>query len=97
MIVRIEIDGTRAGFFEYRVSYESEELYADAGLESMLDCLVAAVEGMAPDVSVAEVWYRGVVSGTYPLQVIAANLDQIEEHAVNTTTSVEEALGGERE
>ena len=97
MIVRIEIDGTRAGFFEYRISYESEELYADAGLESMLDCLVAAVEGMAPDVAVAEVWYRGVVSGTYPLQVIAANLDQIEEHAVNTTTSVEEALGGERE
>ena len=97
MIVRIEIDGTRAGFFEYRVSYESEELYADAGLDSMLDCLVAAVEGMAPDVTVAEVWYRGVVSGTYPLQVIAANLDQIEEHALNTTSSVEEALGGERE
>ena len=55
MIVRIEIEGARAGFFGYRVSYESEELYGDAGLASLADCLVAAVEGMAPDVLAAEV------------------------------------------
>lgn len=96
MIVRIEVDGTRAGFFEYRVSFETEELYADAGLESVLDCLVAAIEGMAPDAAAAEVWYRGVVSGTYPLQVMALNIDQVADHAMNTTAAVEEALGGER-
>ena len=56
MIVRIEIEGARAGFFAYRVSYESEELYGDAGLASLADGLVAAVEGMAPDVLAAVVW-----------------------------------------
>jgi len=97
VIVRIEVDGTRAPFFEYRVSIESEELYADAGLNSVLDCLVAAVEGMAPAVLGAEIWYRGVVSGTYPLQVLAVNIEQISQHAINTAEAIEEALGGERQ
>lgn len=91
MIVRIEIEGGRAGFYEYRVVYETEELYADAGLASLPDCLVGAVEGMAPDMVGAEIWYRGIVSGTYPLQVIAGNLDYIAQHAVNTTEAIHEA------
>lgn len=93
MIVRIEIEGGRAGFYEYRVSYESEELYADAGLGSVTDCLVGAVEGMSPDVLAAEVWYRGIVSGTYPLQIIATNLEQVAAHAVNTAEAIREVLG----
>ncbi|WP_198971533.1 hypothetical protein [Xylophilus sp. ASV27] len=93
MIVRIEIEGGRAGFYEYRVSYESEELYADAGLGSVADCLVGAVEGMAPDVLAAEVWYRGIVSGTYPLPVIGTRLEQVAAHAVNTAEAIREALG----
>ena len=96
MIVRIEIEGARAGFFAYRVSYESEELYGDAGLASLADCLVAAVEGMAPDVLAAEVWYRNIVSGTYPLSIIGMSLDQVAEHAANTTSAIEE-VANERE
>ena len=42
----------------------------------------------------AEVWFRGVVSGTYPLHVLAANADQVAQHAVNTTAAVFEALQG---
>jgi hypothetical protein len=42
----------------------------------------------------AEVWFRGVVSGTYPLHVIAANHEQIATHAVNTTAAIFEGLGG---
>jgi hypothetical protein len=93
MIVRIEIEGGRAGFYEYRVSYESEELYVDAGLGSVVDCLVGAVEGMSPDVLAAEIWYRGIVSGTYPLTIIATNLEQVSEHAVNTADAIREVLG----
>lgn len=90
MIVRIDIDGSRAGFYAYRVSYESEELYADDGLASVEDCLVGAVEGMAPDVMAAEIWFRGIVSGTYPLSVIGMSLEQVAEHAANTTAAIEE-------
>jgi hypothetical protein len=93
MIVRIEVEGGRAGFYEYRVSYESEELYADAGLGSVVDCLVGAVEGMSPDVAGAEIWYRGVVSGTYPLTVIGMSVDQVAAHAENTTAAIREILG----
>ena len=48
---------------------------------------------MAPDVVGAEICLRGVVSGTYPLPVIAMNHEQIAAHAVNTTEAIEEALG----
>ena len=93
MIVRIEIDGRRAGLYEYLVRHEAEDLYGDGGLASVSDSLVAAVEGLPPDVIGVEVSYRGVVSGTYPLQVVAMNLDQVAAHAVNTTEAIEEALG----
>jgi hypothetical protein len=93
MIVRIEIDGNDATQHDYRVRYESEDLYADAGLASVEESLVAAVEGLPPDVIGVEVSYRGVVSGTYPLQVLAMNLEQVATHAVNTTHAIEEARG----
>ena len=93
MIVRIDIDGSDATQHDYRVRYESEDLYADAGLASIVESLVAAVEGLPPEVIGVEVSYRGVVSGTYPLQVIAMNLDQVALHAVNATEAIEEARG----
>src|ERR1700759_1816045 len=75
MIVRIDIDKS-ADSFGYRVGYESEELYADDGLESIVECLVAAVEGMPPEAVAAELWYDGVVSGTYPLPGLAMGIDK---------------------
>lgn len=95
MIVRIDIDGNDLTTYDYRVSYENEDLFSDSGLDSVLDSLVAAVEGLAPDVVGVEVAYRGVVSGTYPLPVVAMNPDQIAEHAQNTTAAIAEALGEE--
>jgi hypothetical protein len=91
MIVRIDIYGTDSALYDYRVSYESEDLYADASLASVVESLVAAVEGLPPEVIGVEVSLRGVVSGTYPLQVLAMNLDQVAVHAVNTTEAIEEA------
>ena len=51
---------------------------------------------MAPDVVAAEVWYRNIVSGTYPLSIIGMSLDQVAEHAANTTSAIEE-VANERE
>ena len=92
MIVRIEIDSPPGGQIDYRVTYEGESLYADDDLETVVDALVAAVEGLAPEVVGAEVWFRGIVSGTYPLHVIAANHEQIAAHAVNTTAAILEGM-----
>ncbi len=92
MIVRIDIDKS-AGSLGYRVSYEAEELYGDdSGLESLVECLIAAVEGMPPEAVAAELWYDGVVSGTYPLSVIGLNVDQVAQHALNTTAMIDELL-----
>ena len=91
MIARIEIhrDGDVC---EYRVIAEGEVLYGDAGFSSVVHCLVGAVEGLPPEVRAVEVACGGVVSGTYPLGVLAANADQVALHAVNTTAAVFEAM-----
>ncbi len=91
MIVRIEIhrDGD---VYEYRVIAEGEVLYDDAGFTSVVHCLVGAVEGLPPEVRAVEVACGGIVSGTYPLTVLAANAEQVALHAVNTTAAVFEAM-----
>ena len=91
MIVRIEIhrDGD---VYEYRVIADGEVLYDDAGFTSVVHCLVGAVEGLPPEVRAVEVACGGIVSGTYPLTVLAANAEQVALHAVNTTAAVFEAM-----
>ena len=91
MIVRIEIH--RADdVYEYRVVADGNVLFDDTGFSSVVHCLVGAVEGLPPEVRAVEVACGGVVSGTYPLQVLAANAPQIAQHAVNTTAAVYEAM-----
>jgi ADP-ribosylglycohydrolase len=94
MIARIDIesDGPRA--FSYRVSVEQQALYDDTGLASMAEALVAAVEGLPPDAAAVELAYQAIVSGTYPLEVLAMNVAQVAEHTANTTDAVQEALAG---
>ena len=91
MIVRIDIDKS-AGEFGYGVSYESEELYGDDGLASIVECLIAAVEGLPPEAVAAELWYDGVVSGTYPLSVIGMSIERVAQHALNTTAMIDDAM-----
>jgi hypothetical protein len=90
MIVRFHIDPVAGGRFEYRVSYEGEELYADDGLDSVEDCIVAATEGLGQDAIGAEVAYKGIVSGTYALASLALVSEQIALHALQTTAAIEE-------
>ncbi len=92
MIVRIDIEPVEASTYEYRVSQQGEGLYADVGFSSAMLALVAAFEGLAPGVVALEVAYRGIVSGTYPLIVVARKPEQIADHAVMTTTTIEALL-----
>jgi len=95
MIPRIDIDLPQRGAYAYRVTYESESLFEDAGFSSVAHCLVAAIEGLSSEVVGVELAYGGFVSGTYPLAVIAMNHEQVAAHAVNTTAAMLEALGGQ--
>ncbi len=93
MIVRFSIDPDGAGCFDYRVSHEGQDVFGDAGLASVEQCIIAATEGLGQDAVAAEVSYGGVVSGTYPLASLALMSAQIAEHALNTTAAIEELLG----
>lgn len=90
MIVRFHIDPVEQYQYEYRVTYEGEDLFGDVGLASLEECIVAAVEGLGQDAVAAEVAYKGVISGTYPLASLALMTAQIAEHALQTTLAIEE-------
>lgn len=90
MIVRFHIDPIEQGLYEYRVSFEGEALYGDAGLGSMEECIVAATEGLGSDAVAAEVAYKDVISGTYALASLALMSAQIADHALQTTMAIEE-------
>ncbi len=94
MIPRIDIDSSDSETFDYRVTHESEPLFDDTGFSSVMHCLVAAIEGLSPDVVAVEVAYGGYVSGTYPLAIIAMNHEQVAAHAMNTTAAILEAVNG---
>ena len=93
LIARIEIDRLDDGY-EYRVLAQGDLLYAEAGHGSVVHCLAGAVEGLPPQVRAVEVACAGVVSGTYPLAVLAARAEQVAQHAIHTTAAVFEALRG---
>lgn len=92
MIVRFNVDMTGADSYDYRVTHEGEELYADAGLASLEACVIAALEGLGSDAVAAEVAYQGIISGTYALASLALMSAQIAGHALQTTAAIEEVL-----
>ncbi len=92
MIIRLQIDEFQRGDFEYSVLHEGMPLFSDAGLSSLEECLLAALDGLGADALAAEVAFKGVVSGTYPLETIGMACPQVAEHARNTTEAIEEVV-----
>ena len=90
MIVRFNIDSAGDDHFDYRVTYEGEDLFSDEGLGSLDACIESATDGLGQDAVGAEIAYRGIISGTYPLATLALASKQIAEHATNTTEAMEE-------
>ena len=94
MIVRFSIDPIEQGQYEYRVTNEGENLYEDAGLDSVEACIIAATEGLGQDAIAAEVAYTGIIRGTYALASLALMSGQIALHARQTVEAIEEVAGG---
>ena len=90
MIVRFNIDQVGEDQFDYRVSYEGEDLYGDEGLGGLDACIIAATEGLGTEPVGAQIAFKGVISGTYPLATLALASSQLAEHAMNTTAAIEE-------
>ena len=90
MIVRFHIDPISQDLYEYRVTYEGEELFGDAGLSSIEECIVAATEGLGRDAVAAEVAYKAIISGTYALASLALMSERIADHALQTAVAIEE-------
>jgi hypothetical protein len=91
MIVRIDIHHDEHEAYSYGVSAEHQTLYDGAGFSSFVNALAAAVEGLGSDARAAEIAFQGIVSGTYPLAVIATRPNEVAQHAVNTALAVFEA------
>jgi hypothetical protein len=91
VIVRIAIHHSPVEGYDYAVLAEGEQLYGDANLSSFLHCLAAAIEGLGAEVKAAELAFQGIVSGTYPLRVLATRPAEVAQHAVNTVDAVGEA------
>jgi len=95
MIVRFHVDPSdvmQQGNYDYRVSYEGEDLFEDTGLGNIEACIIAATEGLGQDALAAEVAYKGIISGTYPLASLALMSAQIAEHALQTAMAIEEVM-----
>jgi hypothetical protein len=91
MIVRIDIHRGESEGYSYEVTAEHQTVYDGAGFTTIVNALAAAIEGMGPDAKAAEIAFGGIVSGTYPLAVIATRPHEVAQHAVNTTDAVYEA------
>jgi hypothetical protein len=94
MIVRIDIHHDDTEGFSYSVSAEHQTLYDGAGFSTFVNTLATAVEGLGPEARAAEIAFGGIVSGTYPLAIIATRPNEVAQHAVNTASAVLEAEQG---
>ena len=56
----------------------------------MEECTVAATEGLGQGAVAAEVAYKTIISGTYPLASLALMSGQMADHALQTAHAIEE-------
>ena len=61
-------------------------------MASIEECISAAIDGLGQDALGAEIAYKNVISGTYPLASLALMTAQIAQHAENSTAAIEELL-----
>ncbi|MGA0612764.1 hypothetical protein [Caldimonas sp. KR1-144] len=92
MLVRIDLTHRPDAGFAYRVSVPDQEGYEDEGLASIDLAIVGALAGLEPGTRAVQLSFDGVVSGTYPLKVLSANVEQLARHAVLTAQAVRQAM-----
>lgn len=83
LIFRLDISRLEPGIYESRLSCDGQEIDEGAAYSSISGALEAAA-GITGDVAGLEVAYRGLVVGTYPLETVRSQAEQIAKRAVAT-------------
>jgi hypothetical protein len=84
-IARLDVRKWEPGLYEYIVSYSGQELYAEAGFNSISAALESASETEG-DLAGFEVSYAGYIVGTYPVDVLKATAEEVAQRAVDTAS-----------
>lgn len=92
MLARIDLTHSPAAGFAYRVSVQDEAGYEDEGLATIEQAIVGALAGLEPATRAVQLSFDGVISGTYPVKVLSANIEQLARHAVLTAQAVRRAM-----
>jgi hypothetical protein len=87
MIVTLGIFQMQPGLYEYQVACNGQELFSDAGYESIESAIRAASDVTGP-ITAMEVAYKGIVGGTFPLHRLRTDASAIAKHLVATMASV---------
>ncbi len=75
------------GLYEYRVECGNQELFSEAGFESIESAIRAASNGTGP-ITAMEISYSGIVGGTFPLHRLRTDASTVAKHLVATMASV---------
>ena len=87
MIATLGIFQMQPGLYEYQVGCNGQELFADAGFNSIESAIGAASDVTGP-ITAMEVAYRGIVGGTFPLHRLRTDTRAVADHLVATVASV---------
>lgn len=87
MIATLGIFQIQPGLYEYQVRYNGQELFANAGFDSIESAIGSALDLTGP-ITAMEVAYRGIVCGTYPLHRLRTDTKSVAEHLIATVASV---------
>lgn len=87
MIATLGIFQMQPGLYEYQVGCSGQELFADAGFNSIESAIGAASDVTGP-IKTMEVAYRGIVGGTFPLHRLRTDASDVAKHLVATEASV---------
>lgn len=83
LIFRLDISRLEPGLYESHLSYEGQQIDEPTGYPSIRAALEDAA-GVTGDVTGLEVAYRGLVVGTYTLEAVRSEAEQIAKRAVAT-------------
>ena len=87
MIAALSLSKIEPGLYEYQVYCNGQELFSDAGYESIQAAIEAASDTEGP-ITAMEVAYSGVVGGTFTLHQLRSDAAGVASRLVDTVASV---------
>ena len=90
VIARLDVSKLAPGLYSYSITYGGHELLADEGFESISDAIYSAADITGPILGF-EVAYSGVSAGTFPLDYLRADPQEVASRAVEMVAELHAA------